>query len=276
MSIRNYRSNSILLIWFVLFLCPFSGWTQESVREELQPLVEEIQNILQQNENSASSDHAVSPAIICIGGCPGVGKSTIAKLLQKQLTDHNIVSIIVSLDHYGLSQKERKQFTSELDPRRIQWNKLHNNLSSIQKGETSITKPTIDQITKEMGEETFDLTHVDCILFEGCYALGDFFPMDFLQYADVAIYLETSLENIYDWKWQRELKKPVPRTSQAFFKHMMAILEDFAFHVYPTRKNADYIVVIDFFHHYAVTRNEKVKTNPTPDFNPLRIETLAY
>jgi uridine kinase len=149
-------------------------------------------------------------------------------------------------------------------------------LTSVCEGQNEIVKPTINQLTKEMGQETLQLANVDCVLFEGSYTLGDFPPMNFLQYADLAIYLESSLENIYDWKWQRELKKSSPRSPQSFFNHMMEILKDFAFHVYPIRKNADYIVHIDFFHHYLITDCEAVKSRPEPDFTSLRLETLTY
>lgn len=254
----------------VLFIVPYSGWSHETVREELKLIVEEIQSLVKKEACSRV------PLIIAIAGCPGVGKSTISKLLQAELLELGIVSAIISQDHYGLSQSERKSFSSELDPRRIQWHKLHDTLINIRNGETEVVKPTINQLTKEMGQETLQLANIDCVLFEGAYTLCDFAPMDFLHYADLAIYLESSLENIYDWKWEREFKKSLPRSPESFFNHMMEILRDFAFHVYPTRKNADYTIQIDFFHHYSVTDNKAIKVRPEPDFTPLRLETLTY
>lgn len=264
---KNGKYPFLILALLIFFTTPGNARSEESVDIELRPIIDAIQK-MQTIENR--------PLIIAIGGCPGVGKSTISKLLQDELFKLDIVSAIVQLDHYGLSQEERKQFSSELDPRRIQWNKLHNNLTSIYNGENQIIKPTINQLTKEMGEETVQLTNVDCVLFEGTYVLSDFTPMNFLQYADLKVYLETPLENIYDWKWQRELKKSSPRTPQAFFHHMLEILQDFAFHVYPTRKNADYIIHVDFLHHYSITNDETMKTKVEPDFTHLRLETLSY
>jgi len=261
---KKYKNNIILFVLFVFFANPFSGWAQDPFKEEFEFLLEEIQDRIEKK----------TPLIVAIGGCPGVGKSTLAKLLQAELSSLSIASTIISIDHYGLSQEERKQFSSELDPRRIQWNKLHSTLSSICEGEKEIIKPTINQLTKEMGQETLHLANVDCILFEGSYVLGDFSPMNFLQYTDLTIYLESSLENIYDWKWQRELKKASPRSSESFFHHMMEILRDFAFHVYPTRKNAEFIIRIDRFHRYLVA--EVIKSNLEPDFTSLRLEMLNY
>ncbi len=166
--------------------------------------------------------------------------------------------------------------TSELDPRRIQWHKIHDNLTTVRKGEKAITKPTINQLTKEIGQETISLEGLDCIFFEGSYTLGDFPPMDFLHYTDLGIYLEASLENIFSWKWAREMKKSSQRTPESFYKHMMEIMNDFGFHVYPTRKNANYIIQIDFLHRYQVTDGEGVKNIPEPDFTIFRLKSLSY
>lgn len=269
---KTYKSLAFVL--FVFFANPCTVRAHDSVKEELRPILEEIQ--CRVNRNAYSNEPENSPLIIAIGGCPGVGKSTVSQLLQFELSEIGISSAILSLDHYGIGQEERKQFTCEMDPRRIQWHELHNTLISIREGENEIPKPTVNQLTKEIGLEILHLANTDCVLFEGTYALGDFPPMDFLQYADLAVYLESSAENIYDRKWQRELKKSSPRSPEAFFNHMMEILRDFAFHVYPTRKNADYIVHIDFFHRYSILDSRAGKNRPEPDFTSLRLETLTY
>jgi uridine kinase len=259
-KMNRYKFHYIVFALLILFVSPCSGWTQDSIKNELKLVLEEIKN--QVKRNTPKNEIKNKPLIVAIGGCPGVGKSTLSQLLQAELSELGIVSVIISLDHYGLSQSERKQFTSELDPRRIQWQKLHNTMTSIGMGEKEIIKPTINQLTKEMGHETLQIAKVP--------------PMNYLQYADIAIYLETALENIYDWKWQRELKKSTPRSQQSFYNHMMEILKDFAFHVYPTRKNADYIVSIDFYHHYSITDGKILKNRSEPDFTLLRLETLTY
>lgn len=270
---KNYKYRNILLTLLIFFVVPCKSWAYDSVKGELSLIVEEIQSRAKEHKNTHVHH---SPFIVSIGGCPGVGKSTIAQLLQTELSEIGIMSVMISLDHYGLSQAERKQFTSELDPRRIQWHKIHETLASIVKGEKEIIKPTINQLTKERSQETLHLANVDCILFEGAYALGNFSPMDFLQYADMTIYLESPLENMYDWKWQRELKKATPRSSESFFNHMTQIVQDFVFHVYPTRNDADYIVDIDSFHHYSVSSRKTIKIGAEPDFTSLRLKMLTY
>lgn len=254
------------MIKYIIFLLIFPCFLQGATS----PLTE----IIEETIRAKGSTNV--PLIISIGGCPGIGKSTLAGILQKELNNKGITSVILSLDHYGLSQELRKQFTNELDPRRMQWNKLHDTLQTIKAGEKRITKPFIDQQTKKMGTETLQLDGIQCVIFEGTYTLSNIFPMDYRSYADRAIYLETSLENIYNWKWEREFKKPTPRTEREFFHHMNAIFADFIFHVYPSRKSADYIIQIDHSHHYSLLNAKAIAEVPSPNFDPIRLEFLSY
>ncbi len=251
------------LISFFLYLKPES-------KEGMEPIIRKIGKQIDAKERTSI------PYIVAIGGCPGVGKSTFTDLLKANLAKCGIDAEILRLDHYHLSLEARKQFDNELDPRRIEWHKLHATLANIKNGARSITKPVVNQLTTETDEETLDLQDVAVLLFEGSYVLGDSPPIDFLPYADMAIYLETSLENIYDWKWQRELKKTQVRTPSVFFQHMMNIVGDFAFHVYPTRKNADYIVQIDRKHAYTISDRPAIEISAEPNFTPYRLEMLAY
>lgn len=231
---------------------------------------------LEQTIAQMAQNKSGSPLIVAIAGCPGVGKTTIASMLKRELSAQGISTLIISLDNYGLSPEARKQFTSELDPRRIQWNLVHDNLKAILSGELSITKPTINQQTKRMGFETLDLKGIQCIIFEGQYTLSDVPPMNYRPYADLAIFLESSLENIYDWKWEREFKKPNPRSDAEFLHHMRAIIEDFIFHTYPSRKNADYVILFDHLHQFQIFPAQKIKEIPSPNFDPIRKASLKY
>lgn len=73
--------------------------------------------------------------------------------------------------------------------------------------------------------------------------------------------------------WAHPSVKDQPQT---FFQHMADITKDFAFHVYPTRKNADLIIQIDFNHHYSILHNEDKKVRLEPDFTAFRLETITY
>ena len=104
---------TIKIALFLFLLFPCRGWMDGFVKEELQSILEEIQNQVKEKRNGLEK----VPLIIAIGGCPGVGKSTLSQLVQAELAELGIISAIINLDHYGLSQEERKQFASELDPR---------------------------------------------------------------------------------------------------------------------------------------------------------------
>ncbi len=230
-----------LFLLAIFSLLPFTSWSFEALLEPIDALLENRKGIV----------------IVSIGGCPGVGKSTFSKILQCRLEEKGISTIIISLDHFGLSQEERKAFTSEFDMRRIRWGLIHEMFHSIEEGTLEIRKPIINQLTKEISEEIIDLRGVQCILFEGSYTLNDFLPCDYRSYADLAIYLETAVENLFSWKWEREFKKTNPRTEKTFFLHMKAVLEDFAVNVYPGKNLADFIVDIDSFHNYTIQKREK-------------------
>lgn len=273
MQKSTFKYLNVFLCFFVLFSNFLFATALQPDAESLKPIVDQIQRVA--TEGNVHSQAARAPRIVAIGGCPGVGKSTLAHSLQQELSRLGIASLVIGLDHYGISQEARRAFVNELDPRRIQWSLLHETLTDIKSGKVLVTKPVIDQLTKEMGEETLDLRAVDIVLFEGAYSLGDFSPMDFMPYIDFAIYLETPLENIYNWKWEREFKKTVQRSPAAFFQHMMSIVEDFALHVYPTRKNADYIIDIDDSHNYTPRKNATDRSPLEPDFTLLR-QSLDY
>lgn len=209
-------------------------------------IMENIESIL---------SHEKKIPIIAIGGCPGVGKSTFAALLFQELAEKNIRSSILSLDDFGKTQEEKKGLRNELDLTRIRWNDLYAVLEEIRAGSKKIKIPKIDQLTKERTEETVNLGEVDLILFEGMYTLANADDIRLQPYVDLGIYMETTAENICQWKWERENKKTTPRTKEQFEAHMVLIFEDFIRFVYPTKYNADWVVCLDKHHALTVINN---------------------
>lgn len=257
------KKSLLFLILFSFSLCLSAG----ELPSELKPLTERVKTLVKEKDTLP---------VVAIAGCPGVGKSTFATKLANSLKREGINCLVISQDHYIKTLEERKIYTNELDPRRLKWDWIHQNMQEIKKRKESITKPYINQLTREHGTETYPLTDVDCIISEGLYTLGSVPPMDFMQYTDLAIYMETPLENTFDWKWERDLKKTRTRTPEEFYEHMMTICRDFAFHIYYTKANADYIIDVDNHHNYSLREVDKSSLPAMPDFTEYRLQKIQY
>jgi uridine kinase len=226
----------------ILFLVIFCSSLYGAVPEQI---VENIEYILNREQKIP---------IIAIGGCPGVGKSTFATLLLQELSKKNIRSIILSFDDFGKTQEEKKELRNELDIMRIRWSDLYSVLEEIWVGNKKIKIPKINQLTKERTEETLNLTEIDLILFEGMYMLSNTDEIRLQPFVDLGIYMETTTENICQWKWEREKKKTNPRTREEFEAHMVLIFEDFIRFVFPTKQNADWVVFANNQHELTVIK----------------------
>ena len=98
---------------------------------------------------------------------------------------------------------------------------------------------------------------MDLIIFEGMYTIAQIPYMDLRSYVNLGIYLETTTENICKWKWERECKKFKPRNQNEFDNHMTLIFEDFVKFVYPSKRNADWIVFADDLHQLSIISNDR-------------------
>lgn len=227
-----------ILLVFVVLCSSINGAVPEQI-------VENIEYILNRERKIP---------IIAIGGCPGVGKSIFANLLLQELSEKNIRSIILSFDDFGKTQEEKKGLKNELDIMRIRWADLYSVLEEIRSGNNMITVPKINQLTKERTEETLNLDEIDLILFEGMYTLSNTDHIRLHPHLDLGIYMETTTENICRWKWEREIKKTIPRTTEQFQEHMVLVFEDFIRFVYPSKQNADWVVFANDQHELAIVK----------------------
>ena len=65
-------------------------------------------------------------------------------------------------------------------------------------------------------------------------------------------------------------------SKKQFFEKTLAMIPDFAFHVYPSRANTKYLVQIDLNHYYSLIVNDSDEIQITPDFSHYRQEALNY
>jgi uridine kinase len=228
--------------FFLLVVIVFFSSINATVPE---PIIENIESIIKKEKKIP---------IIAIGGCPGVGKSTFATILLEDLSQKNIHCLILSFDDFGKTLEEKKALKNELDIKRIRWDDLYSVLEAIKVGEKKIKIPKIDQLTQKRSERVLNLDEIDLIIFEGMYTLSNSNKIKLQSYANLKIYMETTTENICQWKWEREKKKTNPRTREQFEAHMALIFEDFIQFVYPTKQNADWIVFANDQHQFFVSR----------------------
>lgn len=160
--------------------------------------------------------------------------------------------MILPLDHFNLSPKERKKIGTEWDIRHFKVEELHDCLTSIFLGSKYLQKPTCNQLTGEIGKETLELENVNLILFDGLYALCSIAPINFFDYCRMGIFLEADESDIYKWKWEREQKKNQPRAANEFEKHMEALLLEYHQNIEHSKENAFYIIRKDKDHQYTL------------------------
>lgn len=203
-----------------------------------------------------AEEHKQDPSkpvpLVAIGGCPGVGKTYFTKNLLADLQESGVHCTTLSLDHFNLSPQERRNIGTEWDIRHFKVKELHDCLASILSGRKCIHKPTINQITGEMGAEVLILDNINLILFDGLYSLCSKPPLNFFDYCSAGIFLEAAESDVTAWKWERELKKKQPRTPEQFAKHMEVLLLDYRQNIEYSKKDADFIIRKNSDHNYEL------------------------
>ncbi|GAB4233873.1 MAG: hypothetical protein Tsb0021_12950 [Chlamydiales bacterium] len=247
-----FRILRLLSLCFFIVLLPQKIYSSQST-ETIEAL---ILHLIQKADEHKQNPFQPIP-VIAIGGCPGVGKTFFSNLVLNRLRENEIRCIVLPLDHFNLSPSERKKIGTEWDIRHFKLEELHQCLSSIHSGEKLIHKPTCNQLTGEIGSEKLDLRDVDLILFDGLYALCSERPLNYFQYCSLGIFLEADEKDIYQWKWQRELKKSHQRTQEQFQKHMSALMKEYSLHISYSKKNADFLIRKDSNHHYHLLKQRK-------------------
>jgi uridine kinase len=228
---------------FLFFI--FSANTAEHSRS-LDSLEEYLLYVIQHRDKSKPVP------IVAIGGCPGVGKSYLAKDLKKRLQKRHFICQILALDDFNLSSEERKKMAILWDIHHFKLSELHECLNAIHSGKKIIFKPTYDQITGKTSSEILNLTHTDLVLFEGLYALCSKEPLNFFHYCEFGVFLEANEADVYLWKWQREQKKIHPRTEEEYAKHTQSLLTEYHKNIEYSKKNAIFFINKDSDHNYQI------------------------
>jgi len=206
----------------------------------LNPVMSDLLNLAQ--------EHTKFPIqkipVVGIGGCPGVGKTTITNLLAQQLKTHGVRCVTIRFDDWTNPAESRQNGYFDLQG-------VHGFFQSYSQGFDQIKKPVVNEFTDEHSTEIVDLRDVDLILFEGLIAVSRKEPdMNYSQYCDRTIFIEGTPEDITRWK--RDRPTSVQRTEQEFADHMKAV---FAYHrenIEPFKPNATWLIRKKIDHSYEL------------------------
>lgn len=237
------------IIYFLIFIPIHLFSSSETIfshnLQQLEPLIDYLIHNAEQHKQNPSKP----VPMFAIGGCPGVGKTTLTKILIEELQFRGISCISVALDDFVLPASERK-LMGNWNINHLKIEELHHCLSSIFAGEKALTKPTYDQMTGEIGTESFDLNDRHIILFEGLYALCSEDPINFFKYSIQGAFLEADECDIYRWRVEREQKKINPRTDEQLTRHVEALINEYHQNIECSRNNVKFIIQKDHNHSY--------------------------
>lgn len=247
-------------IFLLIIFVPFSLFAtikevnSDNELQPLNPLLDYLINIAHQHKQDSSKP----VPLFAIGGCPGVGKTTLTKNLLKALQDKGINCKDLPLDDFNLPLEERKLMGTNWNVDHFKASELQECLSLIYSGEKILTKPTYDQVKSEVGSEIFNLCDCDIVLFDGLYALCSENPFFFFKYCVAGVFLEADECDIYRWRSEREQKKIQPRSQDQFVKHLDALLREYHQNIEYSKKNALFVIQKDHLHNYKLEIQRQV------------------
>ncbi len=182
--------------------------------------------------------------VVGIGGCPGVGKTTLTNLLAQKLKSEGVSFVIVRFDDWTNPEDQRENGYFNLEG-------VHAFFAAFSEGQQFIEKPVVNEFTGEYSRETLDLRNVDLILFEGLLALSAKEPtMNYSRYCDESVFIEADETDIS--KWKRERPTNVQRTDEEFEAHMKGVLDYHHENIEPFKANAHWIIQKDSNHGYRL------------------------
>ena len=124
--------------------------------------------ILEDIENSENK------YIISVAGESGAGKSEVAASIAEEFAKYKIKSFVFGQDDYfklppKTNENKRKEDIDWVGIQEVKLDLLDQNLKSVLKGFTSLTKPLIDFDADKIGEESVDLKNYKVLIVEGTY-----------------------------------------------------------------------------------------------------------
>lgn len=126
--------------------------------------------------------------VITVAGESGAGKSEVAASVAEELEKFKIKSFVFGQDDYfklppKTNENKRKEDIGWVGMQEVKLDLLDQNLESVLKGFTSLTKPLVDFDADKIGEEAVDLKNYKVLIAEGTYTTS-------LKNADCKVFID--------------------------------------------------------------------------------------
>lgn len=126
--------------------------------------------------------------VITVAGESGAGKSEVAASIAEELEKFKIKSFVFGQDDYfklppKTNENKRKEDIGWVGMQEVKLDLLDQNLESVLKGFTSLTKPLVDFDADKIGEEAVDLKNYKVLIAEGTYTTS-------LKNADCKVFID--------------------------------------------------------------------------------------
>jgi uridine kinase len=211
----------------------------------LRPILDHAKRVVREKEEKGLP-------FVAIAGPSSVGKSYFTVLLARLLKEEGVsVGILKGDDFLDPDHNDPDHFHPALV-----YAVAHTVIHKIKQGDKVVRKPAWsprDVKPAHKIEEDFVCEGLELILFEGEFTCNDDAPYDFRRYAEFGIFIDADHDDILQWNWDRREERPKVETTFAEFKkNNKPCLERYSEYVAGARDAAEYLIVKNSSHSYAL------------------------
>lgn len=209
----------------------------------LNPLLSDLKALAQKH----LEDPQKKIPVVGIGGCPGVGKTTLAMQLKNALEHQGISCALVRFDDWtNPPAKAGKEGY-------FNFSGIHAFFQALAAGQLVLEKPLLDEFTQTHLKQVVDFQKIDLILFEGLFALTRQIGLNYFQYCDGGVFVKAMKENIAEWKKNRPTQES--RTEKEWAEHLETVFNAYDRFIAPYEYLASWTIFKNGNHGYTLQHN---------------------
>lgn len=235
--------SRLLLITLVscLLTANVYGLSPKTRMDPLYPLYEDIVYEVEKSD--------IKPFIVGIAGGSGVGKSTLAERMKKELQRRGKTVFVLHMDEFFVHPWERWRLQgsgNEWGPEHVRIDELKRVLKGLKKRMKRIETHYAGR-AQLLPMNIVNIRKIDIILFEGVWAISsDPEVGKLIDFIDFPVYLDADENMQFIWRFKRQNKKKKPRNYEDFKKHWdLGIQPDNETYVKPSKINAKYVIEVN-------------------------------